>query len=170
MENIRTQLTLFIEQSNETIEKIRAEYNLKQYNLISAHITLCREDEIAEMEEVIERIKLINLKKPIRIEFKKVERFSLGKGVLIPAIDKNIAFRELRKSVLGQKKLTKERCPHITLMHPRNSECTNEIFKKIESQDLPTELLFKKISLIEQINGGKWNVIKEFNIVNKNDI
>jgi 2'-5' RNA ligase len=164
----RKQLTLFIHDSNKVIEKIRAKYNSEQHNLISAHVTLCREDEIEEINKVIERIKLISLKRPIRIEFKKVERFSEGKGVLIPAIDKNIEFRELRKSVLGQTKLTKEQYPHITLMHPRNSECTNEIFKKIKSQNLPTELIFERISLIEQIKGEKWNVIKEFNIVNKN--
>jgi len=167
MRKSRKQLTLFINKPNGNIEKIRAECNSEQHSLISAHVTLCREGEIEKIDKVIDRIKSINLKKPIRIEFKKVERFAEGKGVLIPATDKNDEFRELRKSVLGQTKLTKEQYPHITLMHPRPSVCTNEIFNKIEKQDLPTELLFEKISLIEQINGGKWNVVKEFNIVNK---
>ncbi|NQX98068.1 MAG: hypothetical protein HRT73_09340, partial [Flavobacteriales bacterium] len=95
------------------------------------------------------------------------ERFSDGKGILIPATDKNIEFSELRKSVLGQTKLTKEQFPHITLMHPRNSTCSDEIFEHIKEVEFPTELEFGKISLIEQRNGGKWNVLKEFNIVNK---
>ncbi len=73
--------------------------NPKQYNLISAHITLCREDEIGSIKSIVERIKSISLKKPIQIEFKNVEWFSDGKGILIPATDKNIEFRELRKSV-----------------------------------------------------------------------
>lgn len=167
MKNIRKQLTLFIEQSNEIIENIRVEHNPEQHSLISAHVTLCREDEIEKIDEVIERIKSISLKKPVRIEFKKVERFAEGKGVLIPATDKNIEFRELRKSVLGQTNLANQLVPHITLMHPRNSDCTNETFKKIKKQKLPTELLFKKISLIEQRSGGTWKVIKEFNIVGK---
>jgi 2'-5' RNA ligase len=168
MDENRKQLTLFIEESNINIEKIRAKYNSEQYNLISAHITLCREDEIKSIDKVIQRIKSITLKKPIRIKFKNVLRFSDGKGILIPATYRNIEFRELRKSVLGQRKLNKEQFPHITLMHPRNSICTDEIFEQIKELELPTELEFGKISLIEQINGGKWNILKEFNILNKN--
>jgi len=102
MNEIRKQLTLFIEESNETIEKIRADFNPEQHNLIPAHITLCREEEIKQIDDIIERIKSISLKKPILIELKEVERFANGKGVLIPVSDKNTEFRELRKSVLGQ--------------------------------------------------------------------
>ncbi len=130
MNKIRKQLTLFIEESNVNIEKIRMEFNPEQYKLISAHVTLCREDEIGSIKSIVERIKSISLKKPIQIEFKNVEWFSDGKGILIPATDKNIEFRELRKSVLGQTKLTKEQFPHITLMHPRNSPCTDDIFNQ----------------------------------------
>ena len=165
MNDIRKQLTLFIEQSNETIEKIRKEFNPEQYGLISAHLTLCREDEIEQIDDIIERIKSISLKKPIRIKFNEVKRFANGKGVLIPASDKNTTFRELRMSVLGQTNLIKEQVPHITLIHPRNSTCCDEIFEEIKNQELPSELLFDKISLIEQKNGDKWKVIKEFNIV-----
>jgi len=167
MKEIRKQLTLFINEPNGNIEKIRAEFNSEQHSLIPVHVTLCREDELEEIDKIIERIKSITLKNPIRIRFKNVIRFADGKGVLIPTTDKNIEFRELRKSVLGQVKLRKEQFPHITLMHPRNSTCTNEIFDKIKKQELPTELLFDKIYLIEQRNGEKWKVIKEFNIVEK---
>jgi len=164
----RKQLTLFVDGPNVTIEKIRAEFNPVQYRLISAHVTLCREDEIASLENTIERVKAITLEKPIRIAFKNAERFAEGKGVLIPATGKNTEFRELRKSILGQPKLTKEQFPHITLMHPRNSNCTDAIFEQIKKRELPTELQFGKISLIEQKNGGKWHVLQEFDILNKN--
>ena len=41
----RIQLTLFIEENEaETIEQIRKEFNPEQYELIKAHVTLCRED------------------------------------------------------------------------------------------------------------------------------
>ncbi len=40
MDNVRKQLTLFLEESNEAIEKVRAKFNPEQYNLIAAHITL----------------------------------------------------------------------------------------------------------------------------------
>jgi 2'-5' RNA ligase len=81
---------------------------------------------------VIQRIKSITLKKPIRVEFKEVVRFSDRKGILIPATDRNIEFRELRKSVYVQTKWTKEQFPHITLIHPRNPICTDEIFEQIK--------------------------------------
>jgi len=165
MEKIRRQLTLFINEPNGIIEKIRAEFNPKQYNLIPAHVTLCRENEIEPIENTIARIKSISLKKIIRIEFGKAERFAEGKGVYISSFGHNNEFKELRKLVLGQSELENEQVPHITLMHPRNSTCTNEIFERIENYDLPTELKFGKISLIEQRNGGKWTVLQEFGIV-----
>jgi len=165
MSEVRRQLTLFIDGSNDAIEKIRAEYNPKQYELIPAHVTLCREDEIEPIEDIIKRIESIDLKKPIRIEFKPVERFANGKGVQLPATNEYMEFRELRKSILGQINLVKEQFPHITLMHPRNSTCSDELFEKIKSQEFPTKLEFRKISLIEQKNWGKWNVLQEFNIV-----
>ncbi len=165
MNEIRKQLTLFIEKSNENIEKIRAEFNPEQFDLIKAHVTLCREDEIEPIDKIIERIRSINLKKPIRIEFNGAERFAGGNGVLIPAKNENIEFRELRETILGQNKYLKEHFPHITLMHPRNSKCDDEKFEQILNRELPTVLEFEKISLIEQKNGGKWKILSEFKIV-----
>ena len=168
MERHRKQLTLFINEPSGTIEEIRAYYNPVQYNLIKAHITLCREDEIEPTEKLIERITSILLVRPLRIELGKVERFADGKGIYISSFGDNKDFKELRKLVLGQTKLKKEQVPHITLMHPGNSICTNEIFEQISHYDFPSELEFGKISLIEQKNGGKWNVLQEFEIVKKN--
>ncbi|MEO0527173.1 MAG: 2'-5' RNA ligase family protein [Bacteroidota bacterium] len=168
MENSRKQLTLFIHEPSGNIEKIRAEYNPIQYHLIPAHVTLCREDEIEPTEKTIERITSIALERPVRIKFKKVQRFADGKGAYILSLGNNTEFKELRKMVLGQGELKKEQLPHITLMHPRNSTCTHEIFEQIGNHDLPTELEFGKISLIEQKNGGKWEVLQEFEIVKNN--
>jgi hypothetical protein len=52
--NIRRQLTLFVEQKDaEIIERVRQEFNPIQFNLIKSHVTLCREDEIQNLEQVI---------------------------------------------------------------------------------------------------------------------
>ncbi|MDT0538606.1 MULTISPECIES: 2'-5' RNA ligase family protein [Croceitalea] len=168
MEKIRRQLTLFINEPNDIIEKIRAKFNPEQYNLIPAHVTLCREDEIEPIVKTIARIESIRLEKPIRIEFGKALRFSDGKGVYLSSFGHNKEFKELRKLVLGPNELKKEQVPHITLMHPRNSTCTDEKFERIENYSLPKVLELGKISLIEQKNGGKWNVLREFNIVKNN--
>jgi 2'-5' RNA ligase len=166
MHQTRRQLTLFIAGQNETIEKIRAEFNPEQYGLISAHVTLCREDEIEPVEKVIENIKSISWGKPVRLEFNPAERFENGKGVFIPAKRDNQDFYELRKAVLnGLNEFPGKPLPHITLMHPRNSTCTDIIFERIKKYKLPSELIFDKISLIEQRNGGKWIIIEEFPIM-----
>ena len=166
MHQTRKQLTLFIAGQNEAIEKIRAEFNPEQYNLIAAHVTLCREDEIEPVEKVIQNIRSISWDKPVRIAFNPPERFENGKGVFIPAKTDNPDFYELRKAVLkGLNEFPGKPIPHITLMHPRNSTCTDIIFERIKKYKLPTELFFDKISLIEQHNSGQWMIIEEFPIM-----
>ena len=169
MTEIRRQLTLFVSEKSEIIERIRAEFNPVQYNLIPAHVTLCREDEIEPIAKIIENLYSIKLMAPIQIQLNCAQRFADGKGVLIPAQGENLAFQELRKSVLGLGEFPREHQPHLTLMHPRSSTCTDEIFERIKEAELPTELSFDKIHLIEQTNGGKWNILKEFSITNKNE-
>ncbi len=165
MNEIRKQLTLFVDDPSGVIEKVRAKYNPVQYDLIPAHITLCREDELTSLDSIIKKLNSIALKNPIKISLHKVERFAEGKGVFIPATAANHEFRELRKLALGQTELRKEQLPHITLMHPRNSSCTDVIFKEIKKASFPNEVSFSKISLIEQRNGRKWNVLQEFKFV-----
>jgi len=100
------------------------------------------------------------------LSFGKPTRFSNGKGVLIPAIGDYPEFKELRSQILSEiiEKPKTHQEPHITLMHPRNSTCTNEIFEIIQNTNLPTILKIDKISLIEQTNGKKWKIIKEYKL------
>ncbi len=134
--------------------------------LIAAHVTLCREDEIGPVEKVIENIKSISRNKPVRIKFNPPERFENSRGVFIPAKNDNPEFYELRKAVLnGLDEFPGKPLPHLTLMHPRNSTCTDIIFEQIKKYELPTELFFDKISLIEQHNGGHWTTIEQFSII-----
>jgi hypothetical protein len=44
-------------------------------------------------------------------------------------------------------------------MHPRNATCTDEILSLIQKIPLPTKLNFDTVSLIEQIDGGKWHTL-----------
>lgn len=166
MQQTRKQLTLFITLQNETIEQIRAQFNPIQHGLIEAHVTLCREDEIEQLEQVLANIKNIKLNSPLQIEFDAAERFENGKGLYIPAKGNNERFHQLRRLVLKDlNNSPRMHLPHITLMHPRNSTCTSEIFDQIKTYPLPTALNFDKISLIGQINGGKWEIISEFDFL-----
>jgi 2'-5' RNA ligase len=165
MSKKRIQLTCFVsEPESQPIEDIRKKFNPLQCNLIQAHVTLCREDELVEIERVMNNLMYLNARS-VAVHFGKVTRFFDGQGVYIPAIDNDQAFQELRKSILkGIIEQPRLHEPHITLMHPRNSTCTDSIFEQIEQQHLPSRIVFRKISLIEQEIGEKWRILKEFDL------
>jgi len=161
----RIQLTLFVdEKQSAAIERIRQKFNPLQYRLIRAHVTLCREDEIESFDNVIYNLTSQVLPK-ISICFGKVTRFSEGNGVLLPVNDNLHSFRTLRSQVLhGIIEAPRNHEPHITLMHPRNSICTDEIFQQIIKINLPTIITFGKVSLIEQVEQEPWKIIQEFDL------
>ncbi len=163
--NIRRQLTLFVEPKDaEIIEQVRQKFNPRQFEIIKAHVTLCREDEIENLEKVKSNI-LSLTPIDINIEFKKIKRFDNGKGLFLSATNDNDAFNNLRRQVLnGLIENPRQQEAHITLMHPRNSTCTYTIFKQVETLNLPTKLNFKTISIIEQKDGGPWKILQEFNL------
>jgi 2'-5' RNA ligase len=167
MNKTRTQLTLFInENAAQNIEEIRQKYNPKQYALIKSHVTLCREDELDNIEQILHNLTHLN-QNSITINFGNIIRFSDEKGVLMPAIGNLEFFENLRKNILkGIIENPRIQEPHITLMHPRNATCTDEIFTEIQKYDLPNVIKFPKISLIEQEIGQKWVILKEFELKN----
>jgi len=117
---------------------------------------LFREDELVNIDLVLHNLKNIN-QKTITLFFEKPIRFDNDKGVLMMAVGANKAFHQLRKQVLhGLINDPGKHEPHITLMHPRNSTCTDEIFEAITKVKLPKQLSFNTISLIEQTDGGSW--------------
>jgi hypothetical protein len=167
--NIRRQLTLFPEPADvQIIEQIRKEFNPLQFELIKAHVTLCREDEIENLEQVLSNLLLlIQTQQKIYIEFGKVARFDNGKGLFLPATNNNKQFENLRRQVLsGLSDNPGKQQAHITLMHPGNSICTDTIFELVEKINVPATLEFKQISLIEQENGGPWKILKNFELQN----
>ena len=163
-ENVRRQLTLFIDDRYaKKIEEIRKKYNPVQFNLIRSHVTLCREDEIENLSEVKNNLKSLKAK-PIVINFKKILRFSNGNGVMILAVN-NLQYDHLRDLVLKDINVTRQfPQPHITLLHPRNSICTDEIFKEIKKVVFPASICFDKISLIEQVDFSTWMTTATFQL------
>ena len=162
---IRRQLTLFVDRKDAaSIENIRKIFNPAQFRLIDSHVTLCREDEIENIAAVLDNLQQLDMPK-ITIQFGMVTRFGNDEGVLLPALGDNEQFHRLRLKVLEGLGLTERRHePHITLMHPRNSTCTDEIFKIIQEAKLPTNLTFDKIYLIEQVDGGQWQILKVYKL------
>ena len=160
----RKQLTLFVSSEDAIeIENIRRTFNPIQFGLIESHVTLCREDEIENLEAVMYNLEHIDSAR-ITINFGEVSRFSDGKGVFIPASGNNEEFNRLRAKVLFHLSRIRFHEPHITLMHPRNSTCTDDIFESIKRVNLPVTLSFDKISLVEQANGKPWRILKSFRL------
>lgn len=160
----RRQLTLFLpEATSIIIEKIRKQYNPVQYALIKAHLTLCREDEIENLDQVLHT--LSQLQEPsFTMQFEGPTRFEQGMGVWMMAKDSK-PFNSLRKKVLRSVIAEpREQIPHITLLHPRNGSCTDNIFTQICKETFPTYITFDQISLIEQVDGGKWELLQVFNL------
>jgi hypothetical protein len=159
----RIQLTLFIdEDKSEAIENIRKKFNPLQFDLIKSHVTLCREDELKPIEQVIQNLEMLS-HGCISIAFGPVTKFSDNKGVLIPSTGENDAFQQLRKLILkGVITNPRRHEPHITLLHPRNSTCSDSLFQQIEKIKLPDRIAFKMISLIAQEGESKWNILEEY--------
>ncbi|MFN8266154.1 MAG: 2'-5' RNA ligase family protein [Chitinophagaceae bacterium] len=161
----RRQLTLFIpEPHNKMIEQVRMNFNPIQYSLIKSHVTLCRDDELELLDQVLNN--LLHLKQPaITIQFNPVRRSANGKGALLPAADEQDSFHQLRKSVLaGINDLPILPQPHITLMHPRNSTCTDELFEQIQKYEFPSQITFTEIAFIEKVNDGIWTTLQTFQL------
>jgi hypothetical protein len=60
MASTRTQLTLFADPDEAAaIERLRAEHDPVQHGLIACHVTLCREDELVELERVTEKSRVV---------------------------------------------------------------------------------------------------------------
>lgn len=161
----RRQLTLFLEKGDsEVIEQIRRTFNPEQYALIKSHVTLCREDELDPVETVKRNLERLRFA-PLTIDFGPAVRFADGKGVLLPALGANETFHKLRRAILqGLVEQPRKHEPHITLMHPRNSTCTDELFAEIKKYALPHKITFRKISLIEQEMGKPWKILEEFDL------
>ncbi|MEQ1798893.1 MAG: 2'-5' RNA ligase family protein [Lacibacter sp.] len=165
----RRQLTLFVEATDAAnIKQVRTQFNPVQRSLINCHVTLCREDELEDLQQIMSNINTLKTS-DITIHFGRPIRFAEGKGVLLPGITDNKAFHSLRKLILqGVNDHPRKHEPHITLLHPRNSTCTDEVFSEIGELVFPSAITFKKISLIEQADlNSKWELVQEFSLQEK---
>jgi 2'-5' RNA ligase superfamily len=159
----RIQLTLFIPENDAVqIETIRQVFNPAQHALIKSHVTLCREEELEHLGKVIENLEQL-VHKAVTIDFGDAVRFAEGAGVLLPAVGNCHAYHTLREKILqGIINNPGKPEPHITLMHPRNSLCTDGNFEQIKNYSLPAKLTFSSISLIEQEPGMEWQIVRVF--------
>ena len=158
MPDIRRQATLFL-RNVPTIEASRQTFNPKQAGLISAHVTLCREDEVRDWDRVAARLK--SRPPVVTLEFGLPNRDR--DLVFIPGNDKSGSFRFLREYLLETKQV-RDHKPHITLIHPRNGECSDTAWETLRTKIKPFEYTFNEVSFILQKDGGAWQILQTFSL------
>lgn len=163
MHEIRKQLSLYVPADRaKEIENVREIVDPIQSNLIPAHITLCREDELHELSTIKARLTHIPLK-PITLRFGTPEIFS-GHGLLLNCIDGQGDFRLLREYLLASKNIKNQR-PHITLAHPRNPKSNGNLLGNTSRLPEMIEITFSTIYLIEQTRNEPWRVLEKYELL-----
>ena len=152
----RRQATLYLQPpASERIEALRARFNPVQFALIRAHVTLCREDEVNDWKDLAARLEaLVKIHVPLTFGA-PVREADL---VTLPAIGPTEEFDELRGSLLSVEGVpARKHKPHITLVHPRNGSCSDADFATIRAECHPFTMTFRVVTIIEQVEGGRWN-------------
>ena len=152
----RRQATLFL-LGDGLIDEIRAGFNPRQAEIIDAHITLCREDEVPDWNKLSDKLRK-QTRASVTLDFGKPYRD--GDLLLLPCIGSTAEFDGLREFLLVPP--VRKHTPHVTLIHPRNGSCTDAIFDKVFGLIKPFSHTFDEVSLIGQLNGGKWHILESY--------
>jgi 2'-5' RNA ligase len=160
----RRQLALFVPSAAAVaLEAIRRRVDPVQHRLIPAHVTLCRDEELADrpIDELCAELAMIR-QPPLTLEFGPAET-STGHGVLLPCIAGELAYHELRVALLQSDEIRPYH-PHITLAHPRNPHALENVASAYDSLPRLLTIRFERVSLIEQVDGQPWAVMHECNL------
>jgi 2'-5' RNA ligase len=154
----RVQLSLFVPpEVGVEIEAVRRVVDPEQSRLIPAHVTLCREDELAGhgLADVESRLVESRLG-PLTLRFGAPETFH-EHGILLPCIEGASMFGALREHILAPHHV-RPHAPHMTLAHPRNLRVSENRLANTASLPSGLTITFTSVQVIEQSNGGPWVV------------
>jgi hypothetical protein len=159
---IRRQLSLFVPASSAlALERVRYVVDPIQRAMIPAHVTLCREEEIAGLaaEQIKHRLSGCGA---LTLSFAGPE-FFCGHGIWLPCIGGQTDFDLLRRRVIAVAQVP-DAAAHITLAHPRNPKAEGNSLDAIILA-LPLTVKFKTVALVEQTEVGvPWRVLREFEL------
>lgn len=160
----RRQLTMFVPAAaGAEVEALRELLDPIQRRLIVAHVTLCREDELAQVPpaELLARLGALTLT-PITLQFGAPEVFS-GHGILSGSIAGEPVFHALREYLLGSSNIRNHR-PHLALAHPRNPRSAGNSASSFARLPRSLTITFSAVCLIEQHAGQPWSVLQTFEL------
>lgn len=156
---MRRQLSLFLPSAQRAIiEPIRQRLDPRQHALIPAHVTLCRDDELADWPTVERRLSSLQA-------FSLTLRFGAPQAlpdgcILLRPMQGAAQYQALRRSLLGP--TAPIHGAHLTLLHPRHA--TGNPPDMAELATVPPDLVttFSSIALIEQRGSAPWQLLREY--------
>ena len=160
----RTQLSLYVpEDVRAPIEAVRALLDPVQAELIPAHVTLCREDELLNLDPNSLKLKL-NAAQAISftLTFGAPERFH-EHGVLLPCVAGEAEFQALRRWLLGEAH-GKHQVPHMTLAHPRNPKTSTNTMENASKLPGGLAVTFTTVSRIHQVGSTEWRLLETYKL------
>jgi hypothetical protein len=163
--NPRFQLGLFGPPSSaQSIEATRRLLDPIQAKLIAAHVTLCREDEIPGLDFSGLSARLKNSAfRSFVMRFGAPEMFE-GHGVLLPCVEGESEFHELRRIVLNAS-VVRHRLPHLTLAHPRNPRAAGNTVQNLHAISTGLEATFSSVQFIQQVGSKPWQLLTEYSLL-----
>jgi 2'-5' RNA ligase len=162
--NRRIQLSLYVPQSaSAELETVRGVLDPVQASLIPAHVTLCREDEIQDLDPSVLRSRLAAPEAtPVTLRFGPPEQFH-GHGVMLPCVAGEPEFKSLRQWVLGSLAV-RHQAPHITLAHPRNPKSARNALSDLPTLPNGIVITFNVVSRIQQDGIAPWQVLEQYTL------
>ncbi len=166
---VRRQLTLFLSGTAAPfVETLRQRVDPVQFGLIRAHVTLCREDELANCSASELRRRLARAAcPPLTLVFGPPVRVG-AHGMLLPCMAGEAAFHQLRVAALDATAI-RAHAAHVTLAHPRNPRAPANLEASFASLPARLALTFTEIALIEQRDAQPWVVCDTIAIDGRGD-
>lgn len=162
--NTRVQLSMFIPPSESAaLESVRRLLDPVQATLIPAHVTLCREAELAVVDLAALRSRFAAAAAMhLTLRFGPPESFE-GHGILLPCVAGEAQFNELRRWVLGSRAVAPH-APHLTLAHPRNPKAPSNSLSNASRLTQPLTITFDTVQRIEQVDSAPWRVLEQWSL------
>lgn len=160
----RSQLSMYLpEPRARQLESVRRILDPLQSSLIPAHVTLCREDELALIgrDSLAARFRDVP-ESGVTLQFGRPELFH-EHGILVPCIAGERDFHLLREHILGSRSIRRH-APHITLAHPRNPRAAGNCLANANVLPQVFEVTFTGANLIEQTGSAAWHVLRTFEL------